>query len=93
MPLLQGLLALRKELGINSRSKLEILCADNDMYVARIDDKLTVKLGPSKWEAVARHVCAPGACQNNVLALTHTPMVSCICSHSLSYVSLLMPCG
>eukprot|EP00877_Chromochloris_zofingiensis_P005318 jgi/Chrzof1/14788/Cz09g16070.t1 len=37
---------VRHRNGINARSKLEILCADADMYVGRIGDSVTVKLGP-----------------------------------------------
>lgn len=40
------LVQLRKRNGINSRSKLEILAADHDMYVARIDDRVVIKMGP-----------------------------------------------
>ena len=36
----------RNRNGINARSKLEIACADADLYFARIDDKLALKLGP-----------------------------------------------
>lgn len=34
------LIACRQRNGIHSRSKLDILCAEADMYVARIDDKV-----------------------------------------------------
>lgn len=40
------LVAIRKRAGIKSDSKLKILCAERDMYVASIDDRLVVKLGP-----------------------------------------------
>ena len=36
----------RKRNGIQSRSKLDIKVAEHDLYVAVIDDKLTLKLGP-----------------------------------------------
>lgn len=36
---LLNLLAIRKRNGIRSDSKLEILCAEGDMYVATIDNK------------------------------------------------------
>ena len=36
----------RKRNGIQSRSKLDIKLAEHDLYVAVIDDKLTLKLGP-----------------------------------------------
>ena len=36
----------RNRNGINARSKLEIACADHDLYFARIDDKVALKLGP-----------------------------------------------
>ncbi|WPT13856.1 Alpha-amylase isozyme 3A [Picochlorum sp. SENEW3] len=37
---------LRKSSGIKATSELEILAAEKDMYVARIDGKVMVKLGP-----------------------------------------------
>lgn len=40
------LVALRHKMEIKAGSKLDIQCADPDMYVARIDDKIAVKLGP-----------------------------------------------
>ncbi|KAL6750310.1 glycoside hydrolase superfamily [Haematococcus lacustris] len=40
------LAALRHRQGLHSRSKLQVLCAEADMYVACIDGKVTVKLGP-----------------------------------------------
>ena len=36
---LRELIALRKRVDVTCRSNVEILCADADMYVARIDDK------------------------------------------------------
>lgn len=36
----------RKRNGIDSRSSMEIKLAEGDLYVAIIDNKLTVKLGP-----------------------------------------------
>ena len=36
----------RKRNGINSRSKLAIKLAEADIYIAHIDDKVVVKLGP-----------------------------------------------
>eukprot|EP00198_Chlamydomonas_reinhardtii_P004866 XP_001694202.1 alpha-amylase [Chlamydomonas reinhardtii] len=41
-----GLVALRRRAGLHSESKLEILAAEPDMYVARVGEKVTVKLGP-----------------------------------------------
>lgn len=38
--------AHRRRNGINARSSLEILCSDGDMYLAKVDDRLMVKLGP-----------------------------------------------
>jgi len=38
--------ALRQRAGIQANSKLEILAAEKDMYVARINGNVTVKLGP-----------------------------------------------
>nr|QKY15147.1 alpha-amylase (AMY) [Polytomella parva] len=43
---IKTLITLRKAAGIHADSKLEILCAEADMYVARIDNKITLKLGP-----------------------------------------------
>lgn len=36
---IKDLTALRRRAGIHSQSNLEILAADHDLYVARIDDK------------------------------------------------------
>jgi len=36
---IDNLIALRKRSGINAKSSVEILAADHDFYVARIDDK------------------------------------------------------
>ena len=38
--------SLRQRAGIQADSKLEILAAEHDMYVARINGNVTVKLGP-----------------------------------------------
>ncbi|EFN58641.1 hypothetical protein CHLNCDRAFT_29945 [Chlorella variabilis] len=40
------LVALRKRAGIRADSKLEILCAEGDMYVARCNGNVTIKMGP-----------------------------------------------
>lgn len=40
------LVAFRKNAGLHCRSKLEIHKADRDCYVAEVDDKVLVKLGP-----------------------------------------------
>jgi alpha-amylase len=40
------LTAIRQRNGINSKSTVNILAADADIYVAKIDDKVIVKLGP-----------------------------------------------
>lgn len=37
---------LRKSSGIKATSELKILAAEKDMYVAKIDGKVMVKLGP-----------------------------------------------
>lgn len=42
------LLKCRQRNGISGRSKLEILAAEADMYVARIDDKVRCALGPCR---------------------------------------------
>ena len=39
---LDQLIALRKRNGLNAKSSVEILAADHDFYVARIDDKCVV---------------------------------------------------
>ena len=39
-------MALRKRAGIRSDSKLEILCAERDIYVARCNGNVVLKLGP-----------------------------------------------
>ena len=39
-------MALRKRAGIRADSKLEILCAEGDMYVARCNGNVTIKMGP-----------------------------------------------
>lgn len=36
----------RNRNGINARSKLEILVADADCYLAKVDDKIILKMGP-----------------------------------------------
>jgi len=43
---IRRLVEIRRRNGISARASLDILCADGDLYVARIDDKLTLKLGP-----------------------------------------------
>jgi alpha-amylase len=43
---IKNLINVRKRNGINSRSKLDIKLAHADIYVAHVDDKLVVKLGP-----------------------------------------------
>lgn len=39
-------MALRKRAGIRADSKLEILAAERDLYVARINGNVTLKCGP-----------------------------------------------
>ena len=43
---LKDLAALRKRSGINAVSKIEILTAEKDMYVAKVNDNVICKLGP-----------------------------------------------
>lgn len=38
--------AIRARNGITETSKVEILAADADLYVAKIDDKVITKIGP-----------------------------------------------
>ncbi|XP_041017848.1 alpha-amylase isoform X1 [Juglans microcarpa x Juglans regia] len=40
------LTAIRSRNGINTRSIVSILASDGDLYVARIDDKIIMKIGP-----------------------------------------------
>lgn len=40
------LIQLRKRVGVNAGSKIQIVAAEADIYVANIDEKLIVKLGP-----------------------------------------------
>lgn len=41
-----GALQLRRRNNIRSDSRIEIKCAEHDMYVATIDDRVTIKCGP-----------------------------------------------
>lgn len=43
---IKDLYAVRKRNGISATSKVKILVAQNDLYVANIDDKIIVKIGP-----------------------------------------------
>lgn len=43
---IKDLYGIRKRNGISSTSKVRILAAQNDLYVANIDDKIVVKIGP-----------------------------------------------
>ena len=36
----------RKQAGVNATSSLEIIRADSDLYLAKVGEKLMVKLGP-----------------------------------------------
>ena len=45
-PTIVALTELRRRAGLRADSKLEILCAEKDMYVARCGGSLTIKLGP-----------------------------------------------
>ena len=38
--------AIRNRNGINSRSRVRILAAEADLYMAGIDDKIIMKIGP-----------------------------------------------
>jgi len=46
-----ALIQLRRSMGINPVSKVEILAADNTQYVAAIDGKVILKLGGGNWQA------------------------------------------
>eukprot|EP01025_Chloroclados_australasicus_P037372 TRINITY_DN38157_c0_g1_i2.p1 TRINITY_DN38157_c0_g1~~TRINITY_DN38157_c0_g1_i2.p1 ORF type:complete len:546 (-),score=76.16 TRINITY_DN38157_c0_g1_i2:460-1965(-) len=43
---LKKLMAIRKKCGVRANSKIKIMIAEDDMYVAKIRDNLVVKLGP-----------------------------------------------
>ncbi|MEF3279909.1 MAG: alpha-amylase [Elusimicrobiota bacterium] len=43
------MISIRKKYGINSASSVYIIAATNGLYVARIDDKLIVKMGSSDY--------------------------------------------
>ena len=47
--------AVRKRAGIRADSKLEILAADKDMYVARCNGSVVIKLGPRFGEVFKGH--------------------------------------
>ncbi|HBC73874.1 MAG TPA: alpha-amylase [Candidatus Wallbacteria bacterium] len=46
---IKKLMAVRKSCGITSASKLQIVKAEVNLYVAVIDSKVAVKLGPGNW--------------------------------------------
>lgn len=41
-----NLTAIRQRNGINMKSSVNILAADADLYVAKIDNKIIMKIGP-----------------------------------------------
>ena len=45
----ERLMELRKNNGIHCRSAVKILKAERDVYVAEIDDKLIMKIGPGDF--------------------------------------------
>lgn len=45
---IRNMTAIRKTYGINSRSTVDILAAEADLYMARIDDKIIMKIGPKE---------------------------------------------
>lgn len=48
---IKDLIRMREKANITSDSKLEIIEAKNDLYVARINDRLLVKIGKGHWSA------------------------------------------
>ena len=48
---IKELIRIRKQSKITSNSKVEILQAKQDLYVARINDQLLVKIGKGHWSA------------------------------------------
>eukprot|EP01024_Parvocaulis_polyphysoides_P066563 TRINITY_DN7826_c0_g2_i2.p1 TRINITY_DN7826_c0_g2~~TRINITY_DN7826_c0_g2_i2.p1 ORF type:complete len:434 (-),score=39.38 TRINITY_DN7826_c0_g2_i2:267-1568(-) len=47
---IQKLTSIRRRLGLHCRSKVQILKAENDIYAAKVDDKLIMHIGPGKFE-------------------------------------------
>lgn len=47
---IKALIDLRKAAGINSRSQVKVHEANNQHYVAEIDSKVMLKIGPSFWK-------------------------------------------
>lgn len=45
---IRNMTAIRKKYGINSRSTVDILAAEADLYMARIDDNIIMKIGPKE---------------------------------------------
>ena len=45
---IRNMTAIRKTYGINSRSSVDILAAEADLYMARIDGKIIMKIGPKE---------------------------------------------
>lgn len=43
---IKKLTAIRKRNGITATSSVNILAAEGDLYMAKIDDKIIVKIGP-----------------------------------------------
>jgi hypothetical protein len=43
---IENLIAVRKRNDVNATSKVEIMTAESDLYVAKIDDKVILKIGP-----------------------------------------------
>lgn len=48
---IEDLIKIRQKYGINSNSKIRIIEAKQDLYVAEIDRKIILKLGPGHWSA------------------------------------------
>lgn len=44
--MIKELIAVRKRNGIKADSKIEIVAVEEDLYVARINDVVVVKIGP-----------------------------------------------
>ena len=58
---IRELIRVRKDRGINSRSVVNIVAADNAKYAAIVDDKVAVKIGPGPWDPGAGwHVATDG---------------------------------
>lgn len=81
------LIALRKRAGISGGSPIEILCADHDMYVARINDKCArlydallrnrLHATSSPVICVSLQTCPAFSCDSNLPESNSVALASC----------------